>query len=352
MLLALLLLLTSAASLSTPSAPTPWELFTTHHAPPPSTAYTGVTRQFSFIGECTSSTPTLLCYEHSELGPTQGPSVRASNTVSTQTTSSPCPTCFDSSSSRTFPLGSLTPSSLSLPPFKAGSVGLVAGPRVLRSGRMAIELALAHEDARARVTFTLAPAWPAGKEEVGLPAGLKLCSASLVTEAQRDGFGEEHELDLPPSSPRFLSPVPPYAWHRKWSGSSWTWGPEGGDKGWSIPDLDEADAWHGRPRGDGPGVWNLRLPGILLQCPSLLPLESTGSALDSLFRLAWLATPEKLLRLEAGVLIPESEDDQAVGKPVLASFRCDTLNDMGELDGASLIEREKRGEEGVFFATQ
>jgi len=38
--------------------------------------------------------------------------------------------------------------------------------------------------------------------------------------------------------------VKPFEYHAEWAGTSWTWGPEGGDKGWKIDSVEEADAWH------------------------------------------------------------------------------------------------------------
>ena len=107
--------------------------------------------------------------------------------------------------------------------------------------------------------------------------------------------------------------------------------------------------------GDSTGVWSLRLDGgVLIQCPRVIVGGMAG-----LCRLAWM--PEdggekgtieggnraKLLRVEASVLafepiVSEEDDNMMVGfyPPSLGSLRCDVLEKVGELEGASLEERE------------
>ena len=131
-------------------------------------------------------------------------------------------------------------------------------------------------------------------------------------------------------------------------------GPQSGDRGWSITDLEEADAWHGRPTGDTSDVWSMRLPGgILLQCPRIITSGRAG-----LCRLAWLPEDDakpgtssdgdtaKLLRIEAAVsalepIIDEENEELMVGfyPPLLSSLRCDTLVKIGELENTSMLEK-------------
>lgn len=140
--------------------------------------------------------------------------------------------------------------------------------------------------------------------------------------------------------------------HKKWAGTAWTWGEQTGDRGWSVTDLEETDAWHGRPTGDTPDTWSLRLNagGILLQCPRIITSGFAG-----ICRVAWLpdksednggnGIDSKLLRMEASVLalepIIDEEQDVMLGffPPTLGSLRCDTFSKMGELENASMLEK-------------
>lgn len=136
-------------------------------------------------------------------------------------------------------------------------------------------------------------------------------------------------------------------------------GPQTGDRGWAIEEIDEADAWHGRPMGDSSSVWSLRLPGgVLIQCPRVVIGGVSG-----LCRLAWLPEDDgedgtitdgnkaKLLRVEASVMalepiVSDDDEDMMVGfhPPSLGSLRCDMLEKVGELEGATLEEREQKAE--------
>lgn len=110
--------------------------------------------------------------------------------------------------------------------------------------------------------------------------------------------------------------------------------------------MEEGDAWHGRPMGDGMDVWSMRLPGgILMQCPRVIVGGQAG-----ICRLAWLPEEDTddamLLRIEAGVLALEpilDEDDESmmVGfyPPTLGSLRCDVMKKQGELEDASQLKR-------------
>lgn len=141
---------------------------------------------------------------------------------------------------------------------------MVIGPSVLKSGAMSTELVLRHGDGRVRVTFQHAPVWERGIEPGSCPPqGLKLFRAVVSKEKLRasemeDIEGtiqgppsrEEEEASPPtPGNPRFFRPVPPFNWHAKWAGTSWTWGPQTGDRGWQMEEMDE-----GIPGMDVPAV--------------------------------------------------------------------------------------------------
>ena len=110
--------------------------------------------------------------------------------------------------------------------------------------------------------------------------------------------------------------------------------------------MEEGDAWHGRPMGDGTDVWSMRLPGgILMQCPRVIVGGQAG-----ICRLAWLPEEDTddamLLRIEAGVLALEpilDDDDESmmVGfyPPTLGSLRCDVMKKQGELEDVSQLKR-------------
>lgn len=135
---------------------------------------------------------------------------------------------------------------------------------------------------------------------------------------------------------------------------SFTGGPERGDRGWQIQELDEVDAWHGRPTGDDNNTWSMRLPGgILLQCPRVITSDR-----GQLCRLAWLpedegeagteadGDPAKLLRVEASVIalepvIDEENNTMRFEPPSLGSLRCDVLQKFGELENVSILEKLK-----------
>lgn len=114
--------------------------------------------------------------------------------------------------------------------------------------------------------------------------------------------------------------------------------------------MSEDDDWHGSAP---PEAWNLRLSGgIFVQsAPKIIQAASVG-----LCRIAWLVPgleegdPQHLLRLEAGVQALQEivvQNDEVVGfsPPTLATYRCDILKEVGELQGQpSFVEmmREDR----------
>mmetsp|Transcript_16702 Transcript_16702/g.25567 ORF Transcript_16702/g.25567 Transcript_16702/m.25567 type:complete len:242 (+) Transcript_16702:46-771(+) len=224
---------------------------------------------------------------------------------------------------------------------------MVNGPSLLRSGAMATELALSHGDGRIRVILQHAPVWEKGVEPgSGPPQGLKLLRAMISKEALRPTPPTpQSEATNPPSggNPSLYRGTPPFQWRKRWTGTSWTWGPQNGNRGWQLDEMEEADAWHGRPTGDGPNVWNLLLArgGILIQCPRVVTNDEVG-----LFRLAWIPEgdsdegPAKLLRIEAGVSVLQPMEETVPSEnvrflpPMLTSLRCDVLESAGDLDSS------------------
>lgn len=252
---------------------------------------------------------------------------------------------------------------------------MVNGPTVLRSGIMSTELILCHDDGRVRVIFQHGPAYPkqsqqqegGTKQEVGgLPSGLKFIRAIVSREAlrpvapsQESEQSYDHSQAAVESSPvLFFRPVPPYKWYKKWSGNSTTWGELRGEEEWHVEEMEEADAWHGRPTGDTLNVWSMRLPGgILIQCPRFIASTVNDDDTPSLrlsaaaepMRLAWLPNDDTLLRLEASVFamdqaMVDDTDGEIIGflPPRLAFLRTDQMVNVGELVGTSLLERQQQ----------
>lgn len=182
----------------------------------------------------------------------------------------------------------------------------------------------------------------------------------LVSESGGGPPTAESERLHPPTAgnPTFYRTVPPFDWHKKWGGTSWTWGPEAGHRGWSIAELktetaddsgnynDDDDDWHGRAPVE---VWNLRLPGgIFVQTARVIQSNVAEAC-----RLAWLPDSDTLLRLEARVLALQpifetsnDDDGELVGfePPVLASMRCDVLQNLGDLEGAPSFVQQMQEE--------
>jgi len=258
-----------------------------------------------------------------------------------------CETCFDSFETQTLPVATYSKGQLYKQ--RLAAVSLVNGPRVLRSGAMTTELVLKHGDGRVRVIFYHAPAWKNEEDEYQTPPdGLKFYRATVSREADRDEVPNRLQEQFPNTpekgNPKFFRPVPPFAWHKKWGGTSWTWGPQSGDKGWMVEDMEEGDAWHGRPRGDSSNVWSMRLPGgILIQCPRVIPPNDV-----ELCRLAWLPEDDTLLRAEASISCLKpivNNDDEMVGlaPPELVALRCDMMEMRGEVDEASTMYERIKG---------
>jgi hypothetical protein len=170
-------------------------------------------------------------------------SVSHSHRILTGSIQSNCKTCFSSSQVRTMPIATYDKTNLGRR-HRCAAAGMVVGPSLLpKSGMMSTELSLRHGDGRVRVTFQHAPVWERGVEPGSCPPqGLKLFRAIVSKEKLRpvtpddDNVGavegmvhgaptaEEEQLSPPsPGNPRFFRPIPPFKWHAKWSGTSWTW---------------------------------------------------------------------------------------------------------------------------------
>ena len=357
-----------APKTATEDAELQWDLFTRHQAL--DGEWWGTWSTYDYMGDLVGSTVAGVALKPDK----DSTSVEHTHRILSSSTQSDCNTCFSSSEVTTLPtIATYTPESLGRR-HRCAAVGMVVGPSLLKSGAMSTELALKHGDGRVRVTFQHAPVWERGVEPGSCPPqGLKLFRAVVSKERLRDTADEategtiqgppsrEEEEKSPPApgNPRFFRPVPPFNWHAKWAGTSWTWGPQTGDRGWAVEELDDADSWHGRPMGDASSVWSLRLPGgVLIQCPRVIV-----GGMPGICRLAWMpedegkvGTPEdgnkaKLLRVEASVsalepIISEDDEDMMVGfyPPSLGSLRTDMMEKVGELEGATLQEREQAAE--------
>ena len=349
-----------------------WDLFTKNQAL--DGEWWGSWDTYDYMGDRVGSTVAGVSLKPDK----EAASVEHKHRILSSSTQSDCNTCFSSSEVTTLPtIATYTPETLGRR-HRCAAVGMVVGPSLLKSGAMSTELALKHGDGRVRVTFQHAPVWERGVEPGSCPPqGLKLFRAVVSKERLRDTNDEvsegtiqgppsaEEEKESPPlpGNPRFFRPVPPFDWHAKWAGTSWTWGPQTGDRGWAVEEIEDADAWHGRPTGDTSGVWSLRLPGgVLIQCPRVIITGMPG-----ICRLAWMpegegmeGTPDdgnkaKLLRVEASVsalepIISDDDEDMMVGfyPPTLCSLRTDMMEKEGELEGATLQEREQAAEGYVF----
>ena len=218
---------------------------------------------------------------------------------------------------------------------------------------VATELILAHTTSRIRIVFQHAPVWARGTEPGSCPPqGLKLVRCLLARETLEttsENSGASLSKTLMPGSgqhPIFDRSVPPFDWHKKWSGTSWTWGPEAGDRGWGIPELEiGVDDWHGCSPVE---AWNMRLPGgIFIQLPRVV----TGDVIERC-RLAWMPNADTLLRFEAGLMAlqPVLDDAEAIvgfKPPSLASLRCDVLQNDGDLEGVPSFVQQESGELSV-----
>jgi len=312
-----------------------WQLFQKHHT---KGCWKGIWTTYDYIGDVQDETVAAVVLDSDD------EVVEQSHQIVVGAKRSDCKTCFDDMEIKTIPVTSYSKNDMKRT--RLASCALVNGPTLLRStGVMATELVLNYGDGRVRVIFQHAPVWERGIEPGSVPPqGLKLFRAMVSREALRDTAptAETEERDPPTKgNPIFYRPVPPFNWHKKWSGSSWTWGPNSGDRGWSIEELEEVDAWHGNAPVE---LWNLRLGGgIFVQAPRIVTDAETA-----LCRLAWLPDDENLLRVEAGVTALQPivlEDDMLAGfePPSLVSLRCDVLRKIGDLEGEPQFAKASQG---------
>jgi len=331
-----------------------WNLFLKHHA---KGQWRGTWTSYDYMGDVIDTTTASVNLIHDTITN----QVSHTHEIVVSQIASDCETCFDSTNVKTISVATYAKGNLAR--YRCASVGMSCGPSILKSGAMSTELVLNYGDARLRVIYQHAPVWEAGIEPGSCPPqGLKLfrtmvCKETLNTPSPPTYTSEQAN---PPAkgNASFFKPVPPFTWHKKWAGTSWTWGEQTGDRGWSITELEEADAWHGRPTGDTSDVWSMRLPGgILLQSPRVI---TTGRA--GICRLAWLpegpntdndsssksqmeGIDSKLLRIEASVLalepIIDEEEDVMLGfyPPILGSLRCDSFEKLGELENTSMLDK-------------
>lgn len=316
-----------------------WNLYQKYHA---RGSWKGIWTTYDYIGDVLDEAVASV-----DLESIDDTIVQQTHQIVVGAKRSDCATCFDSMETKSIPVAQYTRDSLAQRNRLAAN-SMVTGPTLTRSGLMATELVLAQDDARVRVVFQHAPVWERGVEPGSCPPqGLKLARCLISREALRDmpPTAETEAALSSPTSPRFYRPVPPYMWHKKWEGTSWTWGPSNGNRGWSIDDLPKGDDWHGSAPVEG---WNLRLPGgVFVQCPRIITDAEVG-----LCRLAWLVNDETLLRVEAGVtaLQPLFLDDESVvgfEPPSLTSLRCDILNKAGDLEGEPMFARGNKSTDGV-----
>jgi hypothetical protein len=243
-----------------------WDLFTKHHA---KGSWKGIWTSYDYIGDVIDETVASVDLNVKE-GNDGEKVVDHTHTIVVGAKRSDCKTCFDSMELKTLPVAKYTPDNI-LQKSRLAGVAMVNGPSLLRSGAMATELVLRHGDGRFRVIFQHALVWEQGVEPGSCPPqGLKLFRTMLSREALRSTAptAESEEQDPPKDGdPKFYRPVPPFNWHKKWSGTAWTWGPQTGNRGWAIDELDEIDSWHGITPVD---VWNLRIGGMHLQAPRVI----------------------------------------------------------------------------------
>jgi hypothetical protein len=332
-----------------------WDLFTKHQA---KGKWRGNWVSYDYMGDIideTTASVNLIPESDADSNTVQ---VQHTHDIVMGSVASDCETCYDSEEVRNIPIGAYSPGNLNK--YRCASVSMSCGPTLMRSGAMSTELVLAHGNGRVRVVYQHAPVWEQGVEPGSCPPqALKLFRTMVSREVLNADSppSPQSEAKNPPKrgDPKYFRGVPPFQWHKKWAGSSWTWGAQTGDRGWNIEDLEEGDAWHGRPTGDTSDVWAMRLPGgVLLQCPRVITSGRAG-----LCRIAWLPeddAPEgsefdgdtaKLLRVEASIIalepVIDEENDVMLGfyPPELGSLRCDVLQKTGELENTSMLEQLK-----------
>lgn len=212
-----------------------WDLFKRHHA---QGSWKGVWTTYNYIGDVVDETVASVDLNYDD----KEDIIRQTHTIAVGAKRSDCETCFDSFETKTLPVATYSPQQLHKS--RLGSVAMVNGPSLLRSGAMATELVLKQGDGRVRVVFQHAPVWEAGVEPGSVPPqGLKLFRTMVSREALRSSppsFESEEANPPKDNNPTFFRPVSPFMWHKVWGGTSWTWGPTTGNRGWSIEEMEES----------------------------------------------------------------------------------------------------------------
>ena len=184
--------------------------------------------------------------------------VMQTHTIITSEKVSDCKTCFDSKDTKTFPVAlhrygdfGMSNQDIDKNNVRCASCAMVSGPTVLRStGAMCTELVLSHGSKhRLRVAFQHGPVWKAEEQkEEGEdgdpqrpPDGLRLFRTTVSRETLGWVGGDDAVSDGQYGDPAMRRGVPPFFWHNKWAGTSWTWGPTTGDRGWQIEELEDID---------------------------------------------------------------------------------------------------------------
>ena len=213
-----------------PSTPTPrismedeqalqWDLFTKHHA---KGEWKGTWTSYNYMGDVIDETIASVNLQ----ADAERETVKHSHNIVVGSAKSDCETCFDSDDVRTIDIATYSQGNLSK--YRCASKAMCCGPSLLRSGAMSTELILSHGNGRVRVIFQHAPVWEQGVEpNTCPPQGLKLFRTMVSREALNEAGGPptfQSEQQKPPSrgNPKFFRPVPPFLWHKKWAGSSWT----------------------------------------------------------------------------------------------------------------------------------
>lgn len=335
--------LSSSSKETLDSAQIQWDLFQKHHIG----NFKGIWTTYDYMGDVKLET---MASVDSQFLDDNNTTIGVVHNIVQGSVQSDCDTCFDSANVKTIPVAQYTKDNLQQYKVRLGANGMVVGPSLLKSGAMATECVLRYGDARVRVILQHAPVW-SQNQGVGPPDGLKVVRVLVSKETVRDQPPTPaSEVELSHNQPQqqhetnilFTKPTPPFAWHKQWAGTSWTWGVDSGDRGWSMElDANSDDAWHGSAPVE---LWNLRQNTVFVQSPRIL--TNLG-----VLRVAWLASPSTMLRLEAGVQVlqPLVEDDEVIGfaPPTLATFRCDVLKNVGELEGQpTFVEQSQALESG------
>ena len=228
-----------------------WDLFTKHQA---KGKWRGNWVSYDYMGDVIDETTASV----NLIPDADGDSVSHSHDIVMGSISSDCETCYDSKDVRNLPIGTYSLGNLNK--YRCASVGMTCGPSLMKSGAMSTELVLSHGNGRVRVIYQHAPVWEQGVEPGSCPPQALKLFRTMVSREVLDADAPpsfQSEQRNPPGrgDPRFFRGVPPFQWHKKWTGSSWTWGAQTGDRGWAIEDMEEGDAWHGRPTGDTSDVW-------------------------------------------------------------------------------------------------